>query len=121
MVETGTFIQSPLRGDTVLCLPAEWPTAAASCNHVSVTMDDLSGGVLHSRIVVEKKEDRLRFILKTYGPRLRSALMSFKNISETTAHYAPDRCTEQCQHQPMQLLQTRARFKHHIPKVASTK
>lgn len=121
LVETGTFIQSPLRGDTVLCLPAEWPTAAASCNHVSVTMDDLSGGVLHSRIAVKKKEDRLRFILKTYGSRLPSALMSFKNISETTAHYPPDWSTEQCQHQLMQLLRTRARFKRHVPKITSTK
>lgn len=66
LVETGTFIQSPLRGDTVLRLPAEWPTAAASCNHVSVTTDNLSGNVLHSGIASGRKEDRRRFILKTY-------------------------------------------------------
>ena len=59
LVETGTFIQSPLRGDTALRLPAEWPTAAASCNHVPVTMDDLSGGVLHSWMVGGKKETGL--------------------------------------------------------------
>lgn len=93
MVETGTFIQSPLRGDTVLRLPAERPTAAASCNHVSLTMDNLSGNVLHSGIAGGRQDDRRRFILKTYGLRLRSALMSFKNISTTTAHYTPDRST----------------------------
>lgn len=117
LVETGTFIQSPLRGDTVLCLPAEWPTAAASCNHVSVTMDNLSGAFCIQGWRL-KKENRLRFILKTYGSRLRSALMSFKNISATTAHYAPDRSTDQCQ----QLFQIRNRFpKYHVPKIISTK
>lgn len=91
LAETGTFIQSPLRGDTVLRLPAERPTAAASCNHVSVTTDNLSRNVLHSGIAGGRQDDRRRLILKSYGSRLWSALMSFRNISTTTAHYTPDR------------------------------
>lgn len=66
LAETGTFIQSPLRGDTVLCLPAERPIAAASCNHVSVTTDNLSGNALHSGIAGGRQDDRRRLILKTY-------------------------------------------------------
>ncbi len=89
LVETGTFIQSPLRGDMALRLPAEWPTAAASCNHVPVTMDDLSGGVLHSWMV-DEKGDRLCFIQITCGPHCQHALMPFKNTNEISSHYAGD-------------------------------
>lgn len=84
LVETGTFIQSPLRGDMALRLAAEWPTAAASCNHVPVTMDDLSGGVLHSWMVGEKR-GRLCFIQITCGPHCQHALMSFKNTYEISS------------------------------------
>lgn len=41
-----------------LRLPAGWPTAAASCNHVPVTMDDLSERVLHSWMAAREREKK---------------------------------------------------------------
>lgn len=91
LVETGTFIQSSLRGDMALCLPAEWPTAAASCNHVPVTMDDLSGRVLHSWMAAgEKKKWKKKLLQIAHGLHHQHALIAFKNSCEMNGHPLPN-------------------------------
>lgn len=85
-METGTFIQSSLRGDMALRLPAGWPTAAASCNHVPVTMDDLSERVLHSWMAAREREKRKKLVQIACGLHRQYAWLAFKSSRAISGH-----------------------------------